>query len=171
MFAKNKRSAPKTTLITHHGQIQHSFLSPEFLDYRRGPVWYVLMVATLLLAVSLGVLTHAIMLTLALLLFVGVYWLIHNQPARLIDSAITANGIRYGDKFFAFGEIKEYWIVYRPPMVAELKLHLNQKLSPIVTIYIFGQDPLVIRKLIGSHIKEVRRNETFVDLLIRALRI
>lgn len=121
---------------------------------------------------TFGVLTRTITLTIAFLVFVAVYWLMHHKEARPIEAAITKYGIRYGDDFFSFGEIKEFWIIHKPPFVADLRLHVSRKWHPFVTIHIFGQDPVVLRALISPHVKEIRgRDESTVDILARALRL
>lgn len=156
----------------HHGEIRHSFYSPEFLEYQRGPMWYLVAGFVGLGIITLGVLTHAITLTLAFLLFTGVYWLLHARAPKILEVAITQHGIHVeGEKFIPFGEIEEFWIVHNPPFVADLRLKVNRKWNSVVTIYIFGQDPEELRKLLAPRIKETPRGEALSDLLVRTLRI
>ena len=173
MLNKNKKQAgDKKELHLHHGQVQHSFYNPEFLDYERGPGWYLVAGLIAIIIITIGILTRTILLTIAFLLFVATYWLLHHKEANLIETAITRHGVRYGNRFFAFSEIKEFWIIYKPPFVADLKLCFKHKWHPILTIHIFGQDPITLRALLSPHIKEAKnREETVVDLLIRALRL
>ncbi|MFH0834146.1 MAG: hypothetical protein V2A63_02020 [Patescibacteria group bacterium] len=165
---------PKTNALAqiHHGEIQHSFYAPEFLEYPRGPVWYLVAGFIGLGIIALGVLTQAITLTLAFLLFVGVYWLIHNREPKILEIAITQHGVKIeNEEFLPFGEIDEFWIIYNPPFVADLKLKMNRKWNPIRTIHIFGQEPEELRRLLAPHIAEVERSEELIDLIVRALRI
>jgi hypothetical protein len=157
----------------HHGEIQHSFYSPEFLDYPRGPIWYLVAAIIGISIITLGVLTHSTTLTIAFLLFIAVYWLLHHRPARIFEIAITQHGIRVEEsgEFIPFGEITEFWIIHNPPFVSELRLKVQRKWNPIRTIHIFGQNPAEIRSLLVSHVKEVERGEELGDLIVRALRI
>lgn len=171
-FLQKNPPRKKEDLRAHHGEVQHSFLAPEFLDYPRGPVWYLVAGTIALGILTFGILTHALTLTFAFLLFVAVYWLLHHREARMIKVTFTRCGIHYNHEFFAFDEIKEFWIVHKPPFVADLKLHVQRKLHPILTIHIFGQDPFTLRALLSTHVTEIKdREEHFVDLLARALRL
>lgn len=172
MDSQNKIAfAPKTHSV-HHGELRHAFYSPEFLEYHRGPIWYLTAGFVGLGIIALGVLTHAITLTLAFLIFVGVYWLLHAREPKILEVAITQHGIHVeNEAFLPFGEITEFWIVHNPPFVAELKLKVHHKWNSVHTIYIFGQDPDELRRLLTPHIKETPRAEALSDLIVRALRI
>lgn len=167
----NPKKKQLHSLRIYHGEIRHSFLSPEFLDYPRGPLWYLTAGLIGVGILIIGILTHTITLTLAFLLFVAVYWLLHTREARMLDVAITRHGVRVDEKFIPFSDIEEFWIVHDPPFVADLKLRTKRKFNPILTIHIFGQDPLALRQLLTPHVEEVEREEAFTDLLVRALRL
>ncbi len=157
----------------HHGVIQHEFYSPEFLDYPRGPLWYLVAGIIGVGIITFGVLSHSITLTIAFLLFVAVYWLMHRHEARILEVAITQHGVRIeqNDEFIPFGEIEEFWIIHNLPFVSDLKLKTKRQWSSVRTIHIFGQNPEEIRALLKPHLKEVERAETLNDLIIRALRL
>jgi Ca2+/Na+ antiporter len=168
---KNKNKIEQKNLHSHHGQVQHAFLAPEFLDYSRGVIWYFVATVISLLILALGILTRSFTLLMAFLLFVAVYWLVHYKEAQPMEVAITRYGIRIGKNFFAFTEIENFWLVWKPPFVADLRLTLKPRFSPIITIHVFGQDPVALRELLTPHIKEISRQESLVDLVARALRI
>lgn len=170
MLQKNKISIAEKT-AHHHGKVQHLFLSPEFVDYARGPMWYLVVGAISIAIIVLGILAHTTTLVIAFFLFGAIYWLLHNREARLIETSITRYGVKYGDEFFSFDEISEFWIIHKPPFVADLKLHLKHKLHPVLTIHIFGQDPFALRELLSPHVKDAKREETMMDLFARALRL
>lgn len=155
----------------HHGAIQHTFYAPEFLDYPRGPAWYLVAAVIGVGIIAFGVLSQTITLTIAFLLFVAAYWLLHHREAKILEVAIAQHGIRIENEFIPFGEIQEFWIIYNPPFVADLKLRVNRKWQPIRTIHIFGQDPTELRDLLSPRVKEVEREEDLSDLIVRALRL
>ncbi|MFH1546068.1 MAG: hypothetical protein ABIE14_01690 [Patescibacteria group bacterium] len=167
----NSENKPNSKMQIHHGEIQHIFYSPEFLDYPRGPLWYLVAAVIGVGIIAFGVLTQTITLTIAFLLFVAVYWLLHHHDAKILEVAITRHGIRVEEEFIPFGEIQEFWVIYNPPFVADLKLRVNRKWQPIRTIHIFGQDPTELRDLLSPRVKEVEREEELIDLIARALRL
>lgn len=156
----------------HHGEVHHTFLAPEFLDYERGMVWYAVAGGISLLILAIGILNQAITFVIAYLLAVAVYFLLHHREARMLEIAITAYGIRIDGEFFPYNEIRNFWVIWEPPYIADLKLEVHRRLHPIRTIHIFGQDPESIRKLLSGHITETTdRGESRVGMLIRMLRL
>ena len=156
----------------HHGEIQHEFYSPEFLDYPRGPIWYLVAGIIGVGIITFGVLSQSTTLTIAFLLFVAVYWLLHHHEARILAIAVTQHGIRIEEeRFIPFNEISEFWIIHNPPFVSDLKLKIVRKWNSVHTIHIFGQDPTELRYLLSPHVKEVEHKETLCDLIVRALRL
>jgi len=115
--------------------------------------------------------TKSITLTLAFVLFVAVYWLLHEREPRLLEISITQNGVRIENDFVSFNEIEEFWLTYNPPFVANLKLKVRRKWQSVLTIHIFGQNPEALRKFLSPHVKEVEREEELTDLIVRALRL
>ncbi len=135
-------------------------------------MWYLVAGAIGIGIIAFGILTHAITLTVAFLLFVAVYWLLHHRESKILEIAITQHGIRIEEnEFIPFGEISEFWIIHKPPFVSDLKLKVQRKWHSVRTIHIFGQDPMELRNLLAPHVKEVTREEELGDLIARALRL
>jgi len=154
------------------GETIYGFPAPEFLQYPRGPVWYLVFGVISLAFVAFGILAHAITLTLAYLLFVGIYFLTHHHESGLIEVRICERGIVVKDEFTAFSEISEFGIIWDPPYVCDLKLQVKRRLRPVLTVHIFGQDPERLRELLEPKIKfNPETTESPVDLLIRLLRL
>jgi len=159
-------------MTVHHGEVQHSFITPEFVDYERGPGWYAVAGVISLAVIAFGVLTGAMTLVIAYLIFLALYFLLHHSEPRMIEVAITKHGIRIDGEFTTFGEMRSFWIHWQPPYQAELKLHFKRNLRPIVTIHIFGQDPHALRALLSPYIDETKdRDDTLSNTLSRALRL
>lgn len=156
----------------HHGDVHHAFYAPEFLDYERGMVWYAVAGGISLLIIAVGILNQAITFVIAYLLAMAVYFLLHHREARLLEVAITTYGIRIDGEFFPYNEIRNFWVIWDPPYVADLKITVHRRLHPIRTIHIFGQDPEHLRQLLSSHITEATdRGESHTSTLIRMLRL
>jgi len=173
MIFKKKTNTEKNADTTiHHGEVQHSFISPEFVDYERGTGWYVMTSIISFAVIAFGLLTGAMTLVIAYLIFLAVYFLLHHSEPRMIEVAITQHGIRIDGVFISFDEVRSYWIHWQPPYQAELKLHLKRNLQPIATIHIFGQDPHALRTLLSPHVEEMKdRDDTLSNILSRALRL
>lgn len=164
----------KTQTKNHSGQqgvIHHAFLVPEFLDYERGPLWYLGAGVFILVIFAVGILANVLTLVLAISLFVAVYWILHQRQARPVEVLITEQGIKLGSDFFPYAQLKHFWVHWDPPYVTDLKLEVRRKFQPILTVHALGQDVVTLRKLLKPHLPEVHREESLIDLLTRILRI
>ena len=122
--------------------------------------------------VLFGILSGALTLVLAFLLFAGVYFLLHHEEPRWIPLTVYQHGIAIEGKYYHYNEFEKYWIIWEPPFVADLKLQLRHALSPVITLHIFHLDPQIIRDALGTHIpEEAGHSEAFTDLLVRVLRL
>lgn len=172
LFGKKHEKPTETALAAYHGEASYRFHAPEFLDYERGPVWYAVAGVISLAIVAFGILTDGITFVLAYLLFVAVYFLRHHQTARLIEVAILAHGVRIDGEFFAWQQVASFWVVWDMPYVADLKFQIRRRWQPVVTVHIFGQDPMHLRSLLTPHIHfDATRGESHLDLIARALRL
>lgn len=169
---KHSKKTARQPTLAEQGEVQYAFLSPAFLQYERGPIWYLVAGVFSLGVVAFGILSHSLTLVIAYLLIIAVYFLVHQQKAGLIEVAITHHGIRYGTEFFTYTSIKQFWIVHEPPYVASLKLHINRRLYPIITIHIFHENPQHLRGLLKQYLRELPdQSESFTDFIVSLLRL
>lgn len=156
---------------THHGEIRHTFLAPEFLEYQRGPLWYLAAGSVILTILAVGILTNTLTLVLAISLFVAVYWILHHQKPQPVEITITDAGLKIGQKFFAYPQIKHFWLHWNPPYVTDLKLEIHRKFQPVLTIHALGQDAATLRQILLPHLTETSREEPLTDFFIRICRL
>lgn len=173
MFLIKKDLATESALLSpHHGEVRHTFFAPEFVQYSRSPVWYLVAGVISLGIIIVSLLAGALLFALAYLTFVAVYFLIHRLESGMVEVTFKQHGVQIGNDFFPYAEIKAFWLIWKPPFVAELKLRIARHYLPTITIHAFGQDPLALRALLAPHVPEdTSRQETFIDLLTRALKL
>jgi hypothetical protein len=155
----------------YHSKVLTSWVSPEYADHHKGIIWYVL--AGLVLV---GILWYSLMsaswsTAVVFVLFAGVYLMnMHSKP-RDAANAITELGVQVGGQFYAFSQIKGFWIVYKPPRVSTLHIQLVGKRDDIA-VELDEQSPAVVRNLLSREIPEIEgKGESFVNYVTRVLKL
>ena len=155
------------------GDILHQWSFSEFAQYDRSRGWYI----GFMLAV-LGFGAYAvwaknytflmIIVLLALILIVR----FRRSPMEVVFM-IREEGAQVSNRFYAWREMKDFWILYQPPTVKKLYLEFKTVGRPSLDIPMENQNPLKIRQLLSEHLVEntEREEEPFSDTLTRALKI
>jgi len=155
-----------------HGQILMSWSFPEYAKYRRSVGWYVGMVivvgSLLLYCVLTANFLFAVIVVMMLMVVV-----FHNlrEPVR-VDFYITEDGLKVGERFYAWSDIKNFWIIYQPPEVKTLYFDFKG-LAPNLPVDLQDQNPIKVREVLLRFLKEdlTRERELAGDELSRWLKI
>ncbi len=164
---------PEPDQTQHKGEILESWVFPEFVQHERSRAWYLWFMA----AVA-GLLVFAILstnYTFAAVIVVATVILVIRlrQHPPDVQFSIREEGIEVGERFYAWRELKEYWIVYQPPAVKKLYFEFNSRIRPPMEISLLDQNPLKLRQLLNEYLLEnVKREEEPVsDQWSRMLKI
>lgn len=155
----------------------------EYAEYSRSRRWYLAVGVTGVL-LSLGALIIAIVFTkglrdqlgqglvAAVFAMATVVVLRHadDEPRQLVYS-ISKLGVTVGDVFYPYNELKQYWIIYKPPVKA-LHLQTTNKFKPIIRIDLADLDPLAVREALKNYLPEdTKHEEDFLDRFSRMIRL
>ena len=176
---------PKNTIhITPHGpahgeDLKHydkaifSWKAKEYIRHERGPRWYIAAVITVILLVFWSLVSRNWTMALAVVAFAGVYYYLHiHQHPRDIEVIISEMGIKVGTMVFPYTHIQSFWMIYQPPFVKTLNLHVDKKLYSHIVIQLGDQDPTSVRQFLCTQINEQEgKNESFGDILLRLLKL
>ncbi|MBT3230575.1 hypothetical protein HN358_02220 [Candidatus Uhrbacteria bacterium] len=105
-----------------------------------------------------------------IVLMMGVILLMNGlkRPKR-VEVHVTDMGIVFGNTYNDFKDIKEFAIVYEPPIVKTLYVDFNSVLRPMISIPLEGVDPNAVREALLPYAFEnlEREEETLTDILRR----
>lgn len=144
--------------------------APEFVPSGWDKRWY--LGATLILAaiVIYALISNSPVMAITFIL-IGLVGFIHLQKEpRILDFAVTNEGVIAGNEIYEFKEVRSFWIFYEPH-IQVLSLRMTGKVMPFIHIPIHEEDPVEIRELLLQFIPEVRQEPSLVDNLERLLRI
>jgi hypothetical protein len=150
-----------------------SWSFPEFSVPERSKTWYILafVIGGALLLYS--ILTANFLFGLIIILAAVIMGIQQHKEAGQVNFGIAEDGVLVGDKFFAYQDIKRFWLVYEPPRIKNLYLEFNSMLRPRLTIPLEDTNPIKVRKILLEHISEdlSKESEPTSEALGRILKI
>jgi hypothetical protein len=171
---KNQKAV--RSVVTHYVSSDQEtlleFTMPEFLQYSRGPLWYLVAAIVTLGLLIFGILTQSLTFVLALGATLAVYLLTHHHDPAALAVRITEQGVQVGNEFYPYVEIKDFAIFYDPPYLADVKLRLRRRFLHTVTLHLADQEPEAVRQALLRNLPcDTEARESLPDLITRALRL
>lgn len=141
----------------------------EYQPLERSKTWYLIggAITTALLIYSIVIANY---LFAIIVLMTGVIMLLNGMRHPKREQVhITDMGIVVGDSFYDYKIIKEFALVYEPPMVKNLYIDFNSVLRPMVSIQLEDVDPNLVRESLLPYVFEnlEREDEALTDMLRR----
>ena len=163
----------QTENLTEHADSEYSVVSwemDEYLEYRRGPIWYVVLVsAAIILALAGYIAAGDIIAPGAILLMAALIFVYSLKKPDRKKYSLTALGIKVGSRLYDYSSFKTFSLAQEQG-VAALYLVANQRFLPPLTLYLpLDKDEHIVKKL-SQYVAYAPRNLQWTDRLIRYLR-
>ncbi len=145
--------------------------APEFEVTDRDHKWYFYVTAILLIIVAYAIFTNSLIMAITFILIgmVG-YIYIHKEP-RILDFALTEDGIVAGREIYDFADMKSFWIFYEEDGLQVVSFHTNSYLLPYLHVPIHDQDPVKIREILLEYLSEEKHEPGILEVLDRVLHL
>lgn len=157
----------------NRGSVLIAWTFPEFERHERSRGWYlaafvVLVASVVIAAFSRNYTFIAVIVLFSLILLVRV----RRTPPE-VHFAIRDEGLEVGQRYYAWNELKEFWILYRPPQVKKVYFHFKNGLRPALDISLMEQNPLKVRQALSERLLENTEleDEPSGDQITRFLKI
>jgi hypothetical protein len=151
---ENKKISNSAIQPPSIGEALASWEYPEFMQFERGWRWYLIAGV-----VTLGLAAYAIWdknwLFLIIIVFSTLIFALANmRPPERLHVIISNKGIILRDKFLAYQDIKNFWMIYQPPMVKSLYIEPRSFIIPRLHIHLEDQNPVEIREILLQFLEE-----------------
>ncbi|MFH0828914.1 MAG: hypothetical protein V1907_01915 [Candidatus Kerfeldbacteria bacterium] len=163
---------PEQNQVIDHGSSLLSWKFPEIPHYAYTRMWYAIMTV-----IGLALLTYAIFSRNPLFAFIviigwSIFYYRSRQKPRVLTATIFEDGIGIGKDFFPFDDIKNFWIIYKPP-AKTIYFTFKSALRPLIGIALEDANPVEIRKQLRRFIQEdlSKEDEATSDAIGRLFRI
>jgi len=128
---------------------------PEYSNNKKSTKWFITAgsIASLLLLYSF--LTANFAFAVFIILAVMVIILRNKDEVKLIDIAITGDGVVVGEQFYDYDKIKNFAIIYKPDDDKKnLYFEFKNVLLPRLSIALEGINPLLVRENLLKYLEE-----------------
>lgn len=145
----------------------------EFPPHERSTRWYTAMITIGVLLIIYAIWTSNPLFAL-ILVMIGVMFLINSmhQPKR-VAVHITTEGIVFGERFWNYDEIRDFALVYKPPIASVLYIDFKAWWLPPQGIELEGANPLMIREVLSPVLDEnfAREDEVLTDIIQKVYKL
>lgn len=142
------------TTNTKAGRTLHTWTIQEYEQHSRLPAWYWIMGGLGSVLVLYGMFTGNFLFAIVIILYGIILFLQSHQSPPQVPFKITDLGVIIGAKFYPYGELDGFYIIYDPPEVKMLYIETKSPFKPLLRIPLLDENPLEIRASLLAHLEE-----------------
>lgn len=140
-------------------------------QYHRGPVWYIILIAVMLLAALYGLYTGSWTTIIVFLLIPVAVILYANTEPKKIEVFVTEKGIYIDKKFTSYEDISIFWI-FEDFEVKKFGFRRTNWLQTEKEVLLHDLDTDILRRALNRYLKEDKdKKEGFISHFIRVLKL
>ncbi len=160
----------RTSLV---GDTLHRWTIKEYEDHTRDKRWYIVMSLVASVLILFGLFSGNFLFSLIIILFGIILYLQSHQRAPDVLISITDLGVLIGSRFYPYGELEGFYIIYEPPHVKSLFLETKSWFRPRIQIGLVDMNPIAVRdSLLGFLDEDLdKEDEPFSEQFARNWRI
>ncbi len=144
---------------------------PEYEVYPKSSLWYAVAVFITLAVAVFSVWNNAPIPAFLAVLIGAVGYLYLNSTPRVVEFAVTYEGIVADDQLHLYESIESFWIIYEEPHTRVISLKIKDGFFVHTHIPLHQVDPVEVREAMLQFIPERRQEPTLVDTIERLLHI
>lgn len=156
-----------------HGAVIVAWDIPEFDRHDRSRGWFVTAGIIGVAVLAYALVTRNFLFAIIVLLAAIILYQQSTVAPKDIGFAITEGGLGVGPDFFAFKDVKNFWIHYEPPRGKTIFFTFKSSLRPGLSVPLRDENPVTVRQTLLRYIPEdqVRENEPITHAIGRNLKI
>ena len=171
-----RKTAGPTTIIIGDGQETLASKTQDAIEWstyeyekvERGPYWFLLPGGVALIFIIFGILARSYFFIAFVALAFTVLAIYMKREPRLLNFAITPEGIRIGKQIYDYSSLKSFWI-FNKSNPKELSLETGKALVPYIKIPLGDLESDGVRSYLLNFIKEEEHKELISDQVVRSL--
>jgi len=137
-----------------YGKLLFEWKAPEYVKYERTRNWYIWAGIIFVLLLGYAVYTLNLLFAVILILAAVIISIRAKGEPMEVDFKIFEDGVGLGsNKFYAWKEIDQFYIIYEPPEVKNLYFNLKGLRSRL-SIPLAQQNPLKVREALLKYLAE-----------------
>jgi len=141
------------------GNILHEWTIQEYEQHDRNWLWYILMGGLGIAMIIYGMMSGNFLFSLIIILFGIILFLQSHQEPLQVPFQITELGVVVGNKFYAYSELDQFYLIYDPPHVKTLYLETKSVMHPTLRIPLLDQNPIELKHTLREFLGEDTEKE------------
>lgn len=137
-----------------HGKILASWRFPEVPVYTRNRGWYVGISLLGVLLLVFAVFSRNALFAIIIVMAWALIFFRAQQHPTWITAKVTEDGIEVGQDFFAYDDIANFWLIYKPPQVKTVYIRFKSFVRPILGIALEDTNPVSLRRHLKKYLPE-----------------
>jgi len=145
---------------------------PEFTLQKRSVFWYLAMIILAIGLIIYSIITANFLFALIIIIAVFILFLKNYSLPKNVNFKIARKGIAVGNQFFSYDKIRNFYIIYEPPVIKKLYF-VPKGFSPAISIPLFDKNPIEIRKKLLEYLEEdfKKEHQSFDDQIETILKL
>lgn len=139
----------------------------EYHHYPKSQRWFAGMGVVTAVFALFGFLTGNIFFALFVLVAAFVIYLFAIREPRIVSNALTAQGVRAGNRLFDYEDLESFWIFYEIGGIKELSIETKRGLISHVRMPLGEAEPVAVREILIQFVPEKRHEESLANILSR----
>ena len=146
---------------------------PEFEKPNRSRAWYFWAIVITFFLLFYAIFTinflFAVIIVIAAITLITKY---RHEPKQITIN-LTEDGIGLENRFHPWETIKDFYIIFKPPEIANLYINFKAITKPRLTIPLQNQNPVEIRKILTQYINEdlEKEEEPFSEAITKLFKL
>ncbi len=155
-----------------HGTALITWKFPEIPKYHYSRTWYIVMSIIGTAFLTFAILSNNPLFAFIVVIAWALFFYRSRQKPSMLTTTIYEDGVGVGKDFYSYDDLKEFWIIYKPP-AKTLYLSFRTSMRPIFSIALEDTNPVEVRKQLKRFIPEdlSKEDESASDAFGRLFRI
>ncbi|MFC1663236.1 hypothetical protein ACFL04_03695 [Patescibacteria group bacterium] len=156
-----------------HGKVVLNWQFPEFPSYKRSQVWYISAAIVGAILVIWSIATNNYLFAIIIVMLGVIIIAQSRRKPHNVVVEITEDGVVLGNDFYQYRDIKNFYLVYEPPVTKKLFIIFKSSIRPSLPIQLENENPVKVRQALRQYIDEDldKESEPTTDSLSRLMKI
>ena len=142
-----------------YGDVLAFWEFPEFIKHQKGTLWYVAFTIVFVALLVYSYFSDNLLFAIILVIFAVLYFSSAKDEPKIVETALTEDGIFIGSKFIPYEDFQNFYIIYYPPEIKNLYFQPKGFIKQRMVIPLENQNPVRIREILVQYLDEDLKKE------------
>lgn len=142
----------------------------EYIDHKKGPIWYILLVlAAALITALIYLFTRDMLSSIIIIILLGTLAVAAGRKPQVLEYRLDTAGLAIGKKFYTYDNFKSFTLEEAGP-VKNITFLPMKRFMPPLSIYFAPKDEIRITSTLSQFLPYEQRKPSSIDRFMRSIR-